>query len=221
MPGLIHLAGEIVATLAIAGVVYGVIATALTARILSRRSPGPATAAAVTLLKPLHGVYPGMGAVLEAFCDQDHEGPVQILFGVHDAADPAVAVVEALMARRPDIDIGLIVDAAQHGPNRKISNVINIAAHARHAVLVLTDADILPPKTWLRKVTRALDGDGVGVVTCLYVGQDDGSLWSRLGAMAISYAFLPNAALGKSCGLAEPCLGSTIALRAEIGRAHV
>lgn len=215
MLGLTHLAGDLMATLAIAGVVYGVIATTLTARMLSRRSPSAIAFPAVTLLKPLHGVYPGMGAVLDAFCDQDYPAAVQIVFGVHDAADPAIGVVEALMARRPQADIALVVDPALHGVNRKISNVINIATHARHGVLVLTDADILPPATWLRQVTRALDGEGVGAVTCLYVGQDDGSWWSRLGAMNISYGFLPNAVLGKTCGLAEPCFGSTIALRGE------
>ena len=203
------------AALAIAGLLYGVIATSLTVRSLSLRSPTMTAYPSVTLLKPLHGVYPGMGAVLEAFCDQDYPGPVQTLFGIHDAGDPAVAVIEALMARRPEADIGLIIDPTLHGTNRKISNVINIAAHARHDVLVLTDADILPPPNWLRQVTRSLAGEGVGVVTCFYVGQDDGTWWSRLGAMAISYGFLPNAVLGKTFGLAEPCFGSTIALRGE------
>jgi ceramide glucosyltransferase len=215
LSGLIHLAGELMAALAIAGMIYGVIATGLTVRSLSRRATPQTVFPSVTLLKPLHGAYPDMGAVLEAFCDQDYPGRVQILFGVQDAADPAVAVIEALMARRPDADIGLIVDSTSHGANRKISNVINIAAHGRHDVLVLTDADILPPPTWLRHVTRALGDKGVGAVTCFYVGQDDGTWWSRLGAMAITYSFLPNAVLGKTLGLAEPCFGSTIALRGE------
>jgi ceramide glucosyltransferase len=215
LPGLIHLAGDLAATLAIAGVAYGVIATTLTVRLLSRPAPTTLVFPPVTLLKPLHGAYPGMGSVLEAFCDQDYPGPVQTLFGVHDAADPAVAVIKALKARRPEADIALVIDPTLHGTNRKISNVINIASEARHEVLVLTDADILPPSTWLRHVTRALGGNGVGVVTCLYVGEDDGSWWSSLGAMAISYGFLPNAILGKTFGLAEPCFGSTIALHRE------
>ena len=203
------------ATLAVVGTAYGVTATSLTTRLLSRPSPPSTTFPSVTLLKPLHGAYPGMGEVLEAFCDQDYPGPVQILFGVQDAADPAIDVVEALIARRPDADIALICDATQHGTNRKISNVVNIAAGARHELLVLSDADIVAPPSWLRQVTQALAADGVGAVTCLYVGQDDGSLWSSLGAMAINYGFLPNAVLGKTLGLAEPCFGSTIALRAE------
>ncbi len=215
MPGLTDLAGDLAATLTVAGMTYGLTATTLTARMLSRRSPSATDFPPVTLLKPLHGAYPGMGEVLEAFCDQDYPAPVQLLFGVQDAADPAIAVVEALIARRPDADIALICDATPHGTNRKISNVINIAASARHDVLVLSDADILVPPSWLRQVATALGGEGVGAVTCFYVGQDDGSWWSRLGAMAVSYGFLPNAVLGKTFGLAEPCFGSTIALRAE------
>jgi len=52
-------------------------------------------------------------------------------------------------------------------------------------------------------------------VSCLYVGQRSASLWSRLSAMAINYAFLPNALLGKAIGMANPCFGSTIALTGE------
>jgi ceramide glucosyltransferase len=156
-----------------------------------------------------------MGEVLEGFCDQAYDAPVQILFGVHDITDPAVAVVAALKARRPDADIELVVDGAIHGTNRKVSNLINIAAHARHEVLVLSDADIAVTPDYLRHVAAALAGAGVGAVTCLYVGQQDQTLWSRLGAMAINYGFLPGAALGKALGIAQPCFGSTIALTTD------
>ena len=79
-------------------------------------------------------------------------------------------------------------------------------------MLVLSDADIGVAPDYLRRVVTALGGEGVGAVSCLYVGKDDGVLWSRLGAMAISYGFLPNAVLGMALGLAQPCFGSTIAI---------
>ena len=215
MSGVIALAGYALALLAAVGCVYLIASTALAVVFLSRRLPDGAITPAVTLLKPLHGAYPGMGAVLEAYCDQDYPAAVQILFGVQDAADPAIAVVQALQARRPQADIALVIDPTEHGANRKISNVINIAACARHAVLVMSDADIAVPRDYLRQVTTALTGHGVGVATCLYVGRDDGRLWPSLGAMAVSYGFLPNAILGRALGLAQPCLGSTIAFTAD------
>ena len=207
--------GWLVAALSLAGCLYMVVATGLTARFLAGRTPPVPERAPVTLIKPLHGAYPGMDAVLEGYCDQDYGAPVQIVFGVRDPADPAVAVVEALRARRPDADIELVIDPSQHGANRKVSNLINIAVRARHPILVLSDADIGVAPDYLREVTSALAGDGVGAVSCLYVGEDDGSRWSRLGAMAINHGFLPNAVLGLTLGLARPCFGSTIALTSE------
>lgn len=207
--------GWLAFALASVGGVYGVTATALTVRFLRRPPPRTATPSAVSLIKPLHGDYPGMLGVLEGFCDQDYPAPVQIVFGVQDSADPAIAVVETLRARRPDADIELVIDGAQHGANRKVSNLINIAARARHGVLVLSDADIRVRTDYLRNVTGALAGEGVGAVTCLYVGESDGALWPDLAALALDLGFLPNAVLGKVLGLAQPCFGSTIALTTQ------
>ncbi len=197
------------------GLAYVIAATTLSVRFLARRQAAPGHYPPMTLIKPLHGAYPAMGEVLEGFCDQDYPAKVQIVFGVSDGDDPAVAVVEALCARRPEADIVLVVDGTQHGSNRKVSNLINIAARARHGVLVLSDADIAVAPDYLRRVAAGLAPYGVGAVSCLYVGQDDGSLWSRLGAMALTYGFLPNAVLGKTLGMADPCFGSTIALSAS------
>jgi len=207
--------GWALAALAAAGGVYMIIATVLAIRLLRSGERVVARDPAVTLIKPLHGVYPGMDAALEGYCTQDFDGAVQIVFGVHDDRDPAVAVVRALQARRPETDIDLVIDGAEHGANRKMSNVINIAARARHPVLVMSDADIAAPKDYLRRVSSALAAPGVGAVSCVYLAQGAAGFWSRLGAMSINYAFLPNLALGKAIGMAHPCMGSTIALRAE------
>lgn len=204
--------GWLFASMAVAGCIYVITAALLTARHLARPVSTFLPFSPVSLIKPLHGVYPGMAAALEGFCDQDYPAPVQIVFGVQDPADPAIAVVEALRVRRPDVDIELVINATHYGTNRKISNLINIAARARHPVLVHSDADITVTPDYLRRVVTALTIEGVGAVTCLYVGAEDGSPWSRLGAMALNYGFLPNAVLGRVLGLAEPCFGSTIAL---------
>jgi ceramide glucosyltransferase len=207
--------GWLAGALSLIGCLYMVAATVLTARFLRGRTPAVPPPAPVSVIKPLHGAYPGMLEVLQGYCDQDFGAAVQIVFGVRDPADPAVAVVAALRARRPHTDIELVIDPAQHGANRKVSNLINIAARARHPILVLSDADIGVAPDYLRQVTSALAGRGVGAVSCLYVGEDDGSPWSRLGAMAINNGFLPNAVLGLTLGLARPCFGSTIALTTE------
>jgi len=82
---------------------------------------------------------------------------------------------------------------------------------------VLSDSDIRVPANWLTQVTGALARPGVGLVTCLYKGEAAAkTLWARLAAMGTSYDFLPNVVTGLSLGLAEPCMGSTIALTRDV-----
>lgn len=200
------------AVLSVVGGAYLIAAATLATRFLSTATRPARAFPPVSLLKPLHGAYPGMGEVLEGYCDQDYPAATQIVFGVQDPGDPAIAVVEALKTRRPDADIALAVDSTQHGANRKVDNLIQIAALARHEVLVISDADIAVPRDYLRQVAGALDTEGVGAVSCFYVGEANTSPWSQIGAMGASYGFLPNAILGRTLGLAKPCFGSTIAL---------
>ena len=204
--------GWALAAIAAAGGLYGALAAILTARYLAAPAGESAAFPAVSLLKPLHGAHPGLAKALESFCVQDYPGSVQILFGVESDDDPAADGVRALRARHPALDIALIVDPRLHGPNRKVSNLINLAGRARHEILILSDADIAVGRGWLRAVVAALKAPGVGAVTCLYTGESAGNLWSRLAAMGIGYRFLPDVVLGLKLGMAHPCFGSTIAL---------
>src|SRR5262249_30101604 len=61
-----------------------------------RASACPAAAPGVTVLKPLHGDEPGLFDNLASFSVQNYPGRMQIVCGVQDAADGAIAVVERL-----------------------------------------------------------------------------------------------------------------------------
>lgn len=180
------------------------------------RSPGakaPAAVPAVTVLKPLHGAEPNLYANLAGFCAQNYPGPVQIVFGVGDPFDPAIAIVRKLIADFPDRDLALTINPRRHGTNAKVSNLINMARAARHEVLVISDSDIVVAPGYLSAIAAALERPGVGLVTCLYRGTAATGMWARLAATAIDYHFLPNVLVGLKLGLTTPCFGSTIALR--------
>jgi len=138
---------------------------------------------------------------------------VQIVCGVADAHDPAVAVVERLRGAPATQDVELIVHATLHGANRKVGNLINMAPRIRHDVVVLADSDIRVAPDYLGRVTASLQQPRVGAVTCLYHGVAANGPWSQLGALFINAHFLPSVVLGLACGLAQPCFGSTIALK--------
>ncbi|MBN9532521.1 MAG: bacteriohopanetetrol glucosamine biosynthesis glycosyltransferase HpnI [Alphaproteobacteria bacterium] len=197
--------------LAVAGTLYTLLSALLAGPALRGGPVPPVRPVPVTVLKPLHGAEPGLVENLETVLAQDYAAPVQVLFGVQDEGDPAIPLIRDLIARHPGKDLQLVVESGLHGTNRKVSNLINMAAHARHDILVLSDSDIAVPKDWLSRVAAALSVPGVGGVTCFYSGMALTSVWSKLSAMGISYQFLPNAIAGFRFGLARPCFGSTIA----------
>ena len=201
--------------LAGAGLLYLVAAIVFVGRIASRRVPSVAATPAVTILKPLHGAEPRLFENLSSFLRQDYAGPVQVVFGVQNARDPAIEVVRALERAFPGAAVDLVIDASLHGSNRKVSNLINMAERIRHEIVVLADSDIVVAPDYLRRIVDELHLPGVGAVTCLYHGVAAGNVWSRLSALAIETHFLPSVAVGLGLGLAHPCMGSTIALRRE------
>ena len=206
---------------ALIGAGYAVASARAAERFFKTPNPAQADHPPVTVLKPLHGAEHGLGENLESFCVQDYPSAVQILFGVQDAKDPAIAIVDALRKKYQHIDIMLIVGTYQKASNPKIANLVPMFPHAKHDILVLSDSDIGVPSHYLRNIVGALHQPAIGAVTCCYTGRATQAFWSRMSAMGIDYQFLPAVLYGIGIGLATPCFGSTIALRksvlAEIG----
>ena len=176
-----------------------------------RGKPGHGTAA-VSVLKPIAGDEPLLEAALETLFLQDHPA-FQIVLGVQNPADPALAVIEKLCARHPHRDVALVVNSARHGANGKVANLINMLPAAKHPILVVADADVHAPPGWLADVAAALGEPGNGLVTALYTGVPaTRGLVGALGAAALTHGFLPSALLSRALGR-QDCFGSTMALR--------
>ncbi|HTI19100.1 MAG TPA: bacteriohopanetetrol glucosamine biosynthesis glycosyltransferase HpnI [Trinickia sp.] len=195
------------------GIVYTVFATVLVCRFFAQRTSEPTSLPPVTIVKPLHGDEWGLLDNLATYCRQNYSGPIQFLFGVHDGADPALKVVEELKRLYPEAHITVVTDARLHGPNRKMSNIVNMMPHALHDVLVFADSDVSAEPDYLRHVIGELQKPDVGLVTCVYRGRPAPGLWPHLSALNINYHFLPSVMTGVALGLARPCFGQTIAIR--------
>jgi len=129
--------------IAAAGCLYLFLATAAAGFFAKGGAARPAASSpAVTILKPLNGAEPRLFENLASFCAQDYPAPVQIICGVQDPRDAAIADFNRLKALFPSHDLQLVVDPAAHGANRKVANLINMMRHARHDCLVMADSDI-------------------------------------------------------------------------------
>jgi ceramide glucosyltransferase len=177
-----------------------------------RQPPTPCPQAPpVSILKPVHGRDPGFFAAIRTHSLQQYPD-FEILFGVRQADDPAVADVERLIREFPAVPIRLVL-CTTPAPNLKVGSLIDLARQARHPILIVNDSDISVPPDYIRDVTAPLSDAGIGLVTCLY--RAEAHDWpSRFEALAIATDFAPSTQVAQMFGVSDFGLGSTLAFRA-------
>ncbi len=179
----------------------------LTEPVTGKRPP-------MTILKPLCGDEPLLEQALASICAVDYPD-YQVVFGVQDPLDPAIAVVDRLRARFPERDISLVVNSTPHGRNQKIANLINMLPAARHDFLVIGDSDVHVTADYLDRIAAEFARPRTGLITTVYAGLPaNRSLAAVLGATALSHGFLPGALMARGLGR-QDTLGATMALRRE------
>ncbi len=179
---------EIVAAAgAVCGTVFYVVSIICAWRFLrlAHAPAHPNEARPVSILKPVRGADPYAYECFRSHCLLDYP-EYEIIFGVHDAADPAVPLVERLQKEFPDRRIELIVCPRDLGANRKVSNLIQMFSAARHDYLLVNDGDIRVPPDYLQRIMAPLADSQVGLVTALYRAVAGHTLGSKLEALSIS-----------------------------------
>ncbi|MGC8875186.1 MAG: bacteriohopanetetrol glucosamine biosynthesis glycosyltransferase HpnI [Chloroflexia bacterium] len=167
----------------------------------------------VSILKPIRGVDPGLYENLASFCRQDYP-EYEILCGVLDADDPAIAVVQQLQRTFPERNIRLL-KACPLGANRKASILHALAAEARYPILVASDSDMRATPDYLRRVVAPLADPEVGVVTSLCRGSQPESVGAVMEALELGACFAPPALMGLHLLRMAYGFGASIVLRRE------
>ncbi len=167
----------------------------------------------VSILKPLRGTDPEMYESFRSHCLQDHPD-YEIIFGVSDANDSAIHLVEQLKAEFPQRAIRLVVCLDKLGNNTKASNLAQMMRQSRHEYIIVNDSDIRVESEYLRRVLAHLTDPKVGLVTCLYRGVANSTLGSRLESLGISTDFSAGVLVAQNIeqGIRFG-LGSTLAFR--------
>jgi ceramide glucosyltransferase len=183
-----------------------------------KRAHSPGTLPPVSVLKPMYGEEARLYEAIRSHAAQDYP-EFEILFGVGDARDPAVGEIERLQKEFPARDLKIVV-ASPDLPNAKVAVLAELAAHARHGLLVVNDDDILAAPDYLRSVVAAFENPNTGLVTCLYRAHAR-SFASLMEAVGIATEFAPSVMVARQLGVVDFALGSTMALHAatlrEIG----
>src|SRR3984893_1925249 len=90
----------------------------------------------VSILKPLKGTDPEIYESFRSHCLQDY-AEYEVIFGVSDPGDPAIAEVERLRREFPNRDIRLVHCEENLGTNTKVSNLAQMLPEARYEHLIV------------------------------------------------------------------------------------
>jgi ceramide glucosyltransferase len=140
----------------------------------------------VAILKPLSGADPSLAENLQSFFEQDHPR-CEIVFGVEDANDPAIRVVERLMRRYPERPARLVVHSGGRGTNPKVRNLRGMLPHAAHDLVLVSDSNIRVPRHYVTELVREYGAEErVGLVTNLIRGTDADGLGAALESVQLA-----------------------------------
>jgi ceramide glucosyltransferase len=168
---------------------------------------------AVTLLKPLKGCDEHTEACLRSWLAQDYAGEIQALFAVGNADDPACALVKKLLAEFPQRDAQLVVCPERLGANAKVSQLAQLEPHARHEVIIVSDADVRAPADLVANVVAPLRDEKVGLVSCFYRLANPTTPAMRWEAIAINADFWSQVLQGASFRKLDFALGAVMVTR--------
>jgi ceramide glucosyltransferase len=164
----------------------------------------------VSVMIPLHGADFKAYQNYARFCEQDYP-PLQLVFGVREADDSSIPIVEQLQRDYPERDIELVVCPDVMGTNLKVSNLDNMFKRVRYDHLVIVDSDIRVERDYLKRVITELHAPNVGLVTCLYRAADAADFAAKLEAVGITAEFAAGVLMARMLEGVKFALGSTMA----------
>lgn len=214
---LAHGLATIAGIISIASVAYCLLCVWVASRFAkSSASSAPARSdlPPVSILKAMKGADPELYAALRSHCVLDYPD-YEILFGVGDANDSAVPVIEKLIGEFPERKLRIVWCPQRLGANGKVSTLAQLTNAAANEVLLVNDSDIQVRADYLRTVIGELQQPGlVGLVTCLYRGMPAATLGSKLEALGIGTDFVPGVLVARFIERGMRFgLGSTLAFR--------
>jgi ceramide glucosyltransferase len=161
----------------------------------------------VTIFKPLKGLDEELEENLRSFFGLDYP-TFQLLFCVADADDPAIGVVQKLLAEYPGHDAQLIVGCPAFGLNPKVESLAAMDRYRKHDVILISDSNVRVRPSYVRETACYLAEPGVGLVTNLFVGVGEthsGAIMENLqlngfiaGGMALASVLRVTCVVGKS-----------------------
>lgn len=197
-------------------VIWTILAHVMAWRHLRRRgdSPSPnAELSPISIIKPVRGLDQEAEENFVSFLQSEYPGPFEVIFCVEEREDPAVPLIQRLIANcQPPPAVRLVFSKRQD--QRELGKTLNLIAgikESSHDVLVLSDSDVRNTPGFLPELVRPLSDPRVGMsYACpLYKGAKN---WVA-GLMALAVNETP---LALAAAPDFAAIGSAIAIRKDV-----
>lgn len=165
---------------------------------------------AVSNLKPIRGLDPEAYENLASFCRQDYP-EYEILFCLGDADDPALPVIERLIADFPERQIRVLFGSDRNATNDKAAKLARMVKEAQHEIVVISDSDVRVQPDYLRTVVAPMANPHIGAVTCFYVSTHEATLVQNLQSIGMMSDFYAGILVAWRLDGVKFTLGPTIA----------
>lgn len=179
------------------------LAAALVAVVHYRRRPPPTDEALaqafphglpkVTVLKPCKGADPALYDNLASFLRLDGV-PYELLIGIADPKDPAVAIAQKLVRDFPGRDVRVVITGDREGFNPKVMNLSHLAAHATGELFYVADSNVRVSPGLLRKLVLPFRDSKVALSYAMFRGVPGKALGARIQATIFCTLGLPSIA---------------------------
>jgi ceramide glucosyltransferase len=172
----------------------------------------------LSVLKPLHGIEPGMERNLETFFQQDYPD-FELLFCARQETDEGLRLARRVGERYPQVNARYVTcgEPLPKFHNAKVYSLAKLDSVARHELFITSDADVRVTPDYLRRMAQNLKDPHVGLASCVYLGKVDGGaaagFSAQLDAVGKSVEMTSGVLVADMLEGTKFALGATMAVR--------
>jgi ceramide glucosyltransferase len=174
----------------------------------------------VSVLKPLHGMEPGLEGNLESFFEQEYP-EFELLFCARQETDEGLQLARRVGERYPRVKAQYVTcgEPTANFHNAKVYSLAKLDSVARHELFITSDADVRVRKDYLRRMVQNLKDPRMGLASCVYLGTTDrgakAGFSSQLDAVGKSVEMTSGVLVADMLEGTKFALGASMAVRKE------
>lgn len=133
----------------------------------------------ISVLKPLCGVDEALYENLVSFARQRYP-EFELVFGIADPSDPALAIVQRVRAEYPGVPIRTVVHGEEDPvANPKVISLLHAMRIARYEYVLVSDSNVRVEPDYLEQLGAEMADPGVGLVSNSIVAHGGRSLGAK------------------------------------------